>query len=303
MKRLLFFVLILFFSSGNSALAKSGFTLITSANELRMGLPSSINPDANNFQVSLFDLKWNNKVGGELGLFKYDNDKFNVGFGVGGFINIHDFESLQFMSWQLWRASLGGSLHFEYKPLSSWLGAKDRLMFKGSYVHESQHATDVYGYVYSFTYQRPNEFDNGGIRSFEYIQFMLSYAKPIGENWNVYSNVFYKYFPKPALGTPSQMFSSGGYELGITRALSSKANVYAQYYFESIENNFDADKQMYINSWKRTPFTYKILELGLNVNNGDRSFTPFININHSNGRGLDFINFYRTVSFGIRIEL
>jgi hypothetical protein len=265
----------------------------------------SIDPDSYSLVLSKIGSKWNNKVGGEYYINVLNNQKFKVGASIGGFVNIHDFNENQILSWQLWRGSLGISTFFELHNVN-WLTKSGRFITELSWMHESQHATDVYGYTYQFTNIDPENFSNGSIRTFEYYKLKANYFCHLpNDKWQLILSLGYKYFPNPqGFNIQRILLNSSLLETGIERKVFKRGFLYSMFYYENIHNNFVAQEQNYKGNWNKEPFIYRIFENGIGyINCKDKMINMFFYYSKSNGRGLDFIEVSESTGLGLRIVL
>jgi len=258
--------------------------------------------------MSRWGSKWSNMVGTTVGLVNYENSKMRISFSLSGFISVHDYSKYQFMSWQLWRGNLGSSIFFDSRKLDKKLSRNGRLITELGWYHESQHATDVLGYVYTFmnpVYANPFSFSNADIRSFEYFVTGLCYdwSGP-GKKWRLFLNPRYRYFPSSLLLNERQLTNAFSVEGGIHRRLNKVLTTYIQGFYEKIHNSFVAKKKYYKGNWDKEPFIYQNLELGVTYQNEDKKqLNLFVNYSRSNGRGLDFTALYREYGIGFRIVM
>lgn len=264
----------------------------------------SIDPDSYSIVLSEIGNKWNNKIGGEYDINILKAENFNIWSSLGGFINIHNFKKGQMLSWQLWRGSMGISTFFEYH--NSKLSAHStRFITELSWIHESQHATDLNLYTYIFI-SMPQSFDNSSSRSFEYFKIKTNYITRFpNEKWQLFFNLGYKYYPKP-FGLKSQriLLNSFLFETGIERNVFKGGFLYSNFYYENIYNDFIAKDQNYKGDWNKEPFIYRIFENGIGYRDSkDRIINMFFYFSKSNGRGLDFIALSESFGCGLRIVL
>lgn len=265
---------------------------------------TSIDPDSYSIVLSEIGEKWNNKIGGEYDINIVKTQNFNFGSSIGGFINIHNFHEGQMLSWQLWRGSLGISTFFEFHNLNLSTKSK-RFIAELSWIHESQHATDLNLYTQLFI-SLPQLFDNSSIRSFEYFKLKTNYiAQSHNEKWQLILNLGYKYYPKP-LGFNSQRILRNSFflETSIERRIFKSGFIYSKFYYENIYNDFVAQNQNYKGDWNKEPFKYRIFENGIGYRDSkDKIINLFFYYSKSNGRGLDFIVFSESIGCGLRIVL
>lgn len=266
---------------------------------------ANIDPDSYSIELSKMGGKWNNKIGGAYSVELLDNRKFNITTSLGGFVNIYDYSKNQSLSWQLWRGNLGLTALFEVKEINFILNS-GRFITELSWIHESDHATDVKGFTYHFTNLSPQDFNNGGARSFEYYKINSKYLFNSRNNkWMFNIGIGYKYFSKPQLENTKQMLQNSFlFETGIKRNIFSRGYLYSDFYYENINNSFVADQQGYTGNWNQEPFIYRILETGIGyIDNKERILNLFIRYSKSNGRGLDFTESSEVYGLGLRIIL
>lgn len=265
----------------------------------------SIDPDAYSLVLSRIGRKWNNKIGGEYRVEFLNIKKFYAGASFGGFINLHDFNKDHILSWQLWRGSLGISTFFEFHDVN-WLTKSDRFITELSWIHESQHATDVNGYTQQFTYFNAQDFMNGSIRTFEYYKLKANYfCHSPNHKWQLDLSLGYKYFPTPK-GFEIQriLFNSILFEVGIEKRIFKRGFLYSKFYYENIKNNFIAQEQNYKGNWNKEPFIYRIFENGIvYINYKDKMICMYVYYSKSNGRGLDFTEVTESIGLGLRVVL
>lgn len=275
--------------------------ILTSKNIIR----ANIDPDSYSIELSKMGGKWNNKIGGSYSVELLDNRKFNLITSLGGFVNLYDYSKNQSLSWQLWRGSLGLIALFEVKDINSIFNS-GRLITELSWIHESDHATDVVGYTSHFTNMSLQEFNNAGARSFEYYKVSSKYlCNSINNKWLFSIGIGYKYFSKPQLENTEQMLQNSFlFETGIKRTISRRRYLYSELYYENIKNSFVADQHGYIGDWNKKPFIYRVLENGIGyIDSKERILNLFIRYSKSNGRGLDFIESSEVYGLGLRIIL
>jgi hypothetical protein len=281
---------------------------ISGSVDARLNLPVSINPDFYCLRMSRWGSKWNNLAGSTIGLVTYENKKIRASLSLSGFVSVHDFSKYQFMSWQLWRGNLGSSIFFNLPGLDKLLGKNGKIIGELGWYHESQHATDVFNYVYIFmdpVYMGPYGFNNADIRSFEYFVAGLCYDWQVpGKKWRLFLNPRYRHFPTSLLRNERILINAFSAEAGIHYKLNKSFTTYVQGFFEQINNAFVAKAKHYKSSWNKEPFIYQNLELGLTYQNTEKKqFNFFLNYSNSNGRGLDFTMLYREFGAGFRIVL
>jgi hypothetical protein len=281
---------------------------ISGSVEARLDMPLSINPDFYCMRMSRWGSKWNNLVGSTVGLVNYDNKKVRVSLSLSGFVSVHDYSKYQFMSWQLWRGNLGSSIFFNSSNFDKLLGKNGKVVAELGWYHESQHATDVIGYVYTFLeppFSDPHWFNNADIRSFQYFVAGVCYDWQIpGKNWRLFLNPRYRHFPKSLLRNERILINAFSTEAGIHYKLNKSFTTYVQGFFEKINNAFVAKEKHYKSNWNKDPFIYQNLEVGLTYQTEEKKqFNLFLNYSNSNGRGLDFIIQYREFGAGFRIVL
>ena len=265
----------------------------------------TIDPDSYSIVLGAFDGRWNNKVGGEYDINLLNRNKVAVWASLGGFINMHDFFREQSLSWQLWRGNLGINGHIQLQD-PQVLGKNGRFIGIVSWVHESQHATDVYTYTNYFTNIPIEQFDNGGIRSFEYYKFKGAYIwEPENRAWLLSASGAYKHFPTPKLKNTEQMLLSAWlFELGVEKSIYKGSYLYANYYREVMQNAFVASERDFKGSWNRQPFNFNIFEGGIGyLNAKGKLLNLYISYSDSNGRGLDFPEVSQRYGVGMRITL
>jgi len=275
--------------------------ILTNRNIIR----ANIDPDSYSIELSKMGGKWNNKIGGAYSVELLDNRKINLATSLGAFVNLHDYSKNQSLSWQLWRGNLGLTALFEVKDIN-FIFNSGRLITKLSWIHESDHATDVVGYTNHFTNISSQDFNNGGARSFEYYKVSSKYfCNSRNNKWMFNIGIGYKYFSKPQLENTKQMLQNSFlFETGIKRNIFRRGYLYSEFYYENIKNSFVADQQGYTGSWNKEPFIYRILENGIGyVDNKERILNLFIRYSKSNGRGLDFIEVSEVYGLGLRIIL
>jgi hypothetical protein len=281
---------------------------ISGSNEARLNLPLSINPDFYCLKIARWGAKWSNSIGNTIGLINYEGKKIKITLSISGFIELHDFDKYQFMSWQLWRGNLGSSVFFNLPYFDNFLNKKGRLVIETGWYHESQHVTDLTAYAIHFldlNSFNPYSFPNADIRSFEYYVIGFCYDwQTENKQWRLFFNPRYRQFPNTLLRNERILINAYSAEFGIHRKLSHYANLYAQGFYEKINNSFEAKKNNYVGNWNKEPFVYQNIEIGLIFQNKEkRQFNLFLNYSRSNGRGLDFINVYIEYGLGFRIVL
>lgn len=265
----------------------------------------SINPDSYTIVVSKIGNKWDNKLGGKYDLDIFNGNKCDITVSIGGFINLHNFSNNQAFSWQLWRGNLGVATSFKFHNVK-WLFKSSILSAELSAKHESQHATDVFEYVKKYMSIQPQNFKNGSLRSFEYLQLKTDYMYPFCKNKCKFGlNIGYKYFPKPLLANaPHLLRNSFFLETGIEWKVYNSGFIYAKFYFEQMKNNFVASEESFNSKWEKAPFTYSIAETGIvYTNKKQKLIGVFFSYSNSNGRGLDFIDITSQYSFGLRMDI
>jgi|GEM_PF-4638546 len=313
-----FIVFVLFFfvtpafshpiSIGSDTTKTKKLKFVVGSNEARLNMPLSINPDFYCLRMGRGGAKWNNVIGNTIGLVNYENRKIKIAFTISGFIALHDFDRYQFMSWQLWRGNLGSSVFLDSPDLDKFLGKNGRLVVELGWYHESQHVTDVVGYLYRFMdprYVNVYSFRNADIRSFEYSVAGLCYDwQTPNKNWRLFVNPRYRYFPSSLLLNERQLIDAYSLEAGVHRKINNSIHFYIQGFYERINNNFVSKKFYYLGNWDKEPLVYQNLETGFTFQNREkRQFNIFLNYSKSNGRGLDFINVYEEYGMGFRIIL
>ena len=260
----------------------------------------SIDPDGFSMVVSRIGEKWNNKIGGEYDIDFLKGKRFSFGSSIGGFVNIHNFDEGQELSWQLWRGSVGISAFCDFH-----ITDKSDIKAELSWIHESQHATDINAYTRKFILN-PGLYDNAIARSFEYIKLNIGYLTQFpNNNWHQSLILGYRYYPLP-LGYNSNriLLNSLSLEAGVDRKIYKRFYFYSSFYFENIYNNFIAGERNYLGDWFLEPFKYRILEIGLgNRNAKDKTLNLFFCFSNSNGRGLDFLQVSQSFGVGLRIVL
>lgn len=264
----------------------------------------SIDPDSYSIVLSDIGKKSNNKIGGEYDINILKIQNFNFRSSLGGFINIHNFNEGQKLSWQLWRGSFGISTFFEFH--NSNLSTKSKqFIIEFSWIHESQHATDLNLYTHLFI-SVPQIFNNSSARSFEYFKLKSNYiAHSSNEKWQLVLSLGYKYYPKPlVLNSQRILLNSFLFETSIERRILKRGFLYSKFYYENIYNDFIAKNQNYKGDWIKEPFIYRIFENGIGYRNSkDKIINLFFYYSKSNGRGLDFIVFSESIGCGLRIVL
>lgn len=266
---------------------------------------TSIDPDSYSIVLSKQGNKWNNKIGAGYDLEIICKQRYNLRFLLGGFVNIHDFSTQQAFSWQLWRGNVGAGLEYKIKsPI--WFSKISYLTTEISWHHESQHVTDLIGYTQEFTNITPEEFNNGGIRSFEYYKLSITYVcNVITDKYRLAVSTGYKYFPAPELDNTRKMLLSSVYlETGIERNISKDWHLYTSFFFESLRNCFISEEWKYRGNWNKEPLKFNILECGFTYRKVEGpSIGVFVDYSSSNGRGLDFPMYAKTFGAGLRMEL
>lgn len=299
-------VLSLFFVHSLKAQSRIRIKLIIPAAWALLDPPPSIDPDANNMRLGKLGPRWNNNVGGEFGLIRFQRRKMFLGIVTGGFVNIHDYDSKQAFSWQLWRGNINSRLVLENLKFDTLIGKNSRLSLETGWAHESQHATDLIGYCQTFTYWYPYFFPNGSLRSFNYIKSAVNYTNHSQRNiWQLDIRAGYKHFYAPNIDNAVKMMNHSVFcEAGIQRKIITPLFAYAKGYFENINNNFVSSDYKYKNPWNKQPFIYRIIELGFYFKNqAFQKFNPYFMYSHSNGRGMDFITVYKSFGAGLRVTL
>jgi len=264
----------------------------------------SLDPDSYAIVVSRIGEKWNNKIGGEYDFDILTKKSFTAGASLGGFLNVHNFDKGQELSWQLWRGSMGIStfccLHNSDLSARLW-----DIKLRFSWVHESQHATDLQAYIRHYILVS-GIFNNAIARSFEYFRVNADYLTHFSnDHWQFVMTLGFRYYPKP-LGYDSQRIlrNSLSFETGIERIIYKRFYQYFRFYDESINNAFVAAEQNYKGDWSGEPFRYRMLETGIgNRNPGNKILNVFLFYTDSNGRGLDFTSVSKTFGWGLRIVL
>jgi len=290
--------------AADSTVADSGFkwSLLPTPNEHRLGLPHSINPDFHTFKMTKSGGKWRNMVGHNFGLVALEWPGLAVTAGPAGYVELHDFDQHQFMSWQLWRGNVGFNTYWDFKKLNQSLGKGNRILLSLGWFHESQHATDVPNYVERLTNLTVFTFENGAMRSFEFYEGQLYFVQQSGPV-QLLLNVGGRYYPKPLLSTSRWHLENSVFgEIGISGKVHQFISLYGNGYFEQVNNNFYSNEHGYILKWSAEPFLYRKLEAGIELHNDQRQrFHFFGTYNHSNGRGLDFVRVYKEYGAGIRL--
>lgn len=282
-----------------------GTFLFSQSEETKPSLDFDIDPDAYSFLLSRLDGKWNTKVGGAFLVPVYQRPQFEINVSIGGFVNIHDFSEDQFFSWEIWRGNFGGTTSMTFKNID-WLPANNRFTFSFTYSHESQHASNVFRYVQEFMTIRPEAFDNGSLRSFEYLKFGGEYFYPFFKDKLQFSfKLGYKYFPEPLLSSTRKIlqhsiFTAFGLEWNIKKAWFA----YSKVYMENMQNSFDSAQWNYRTNISQKTFTHRIAETGIAfVNKKEQSIGAFLFYSNSYGRGLDFITKTKALGVGLRYFL
>lgn len=288
----------------DSSVADSGFqwTLLPTPNEHRLELPHSINPDFHTFKMTRSGGKWRNMVGHNFGLVALEWPGLAVTAGPAGFVELHDFDKHQFMSWQLWRGNVGFNTYWDLKKLNQSLGKDSRLLFSLGWFHESQHAADVPNYVTRLTNLTVFTFENGAMRSFEFYEAQVYFMQQSGP-LQLLLNAGGRYYPKPLLSTSRWHLESSFFgEIGLSGKVHQFVSLYANGYLEQVNNNFHSNEHGYILEWSAEPFLYRKMEVGIDLHNDQKQrFQFFGTYNYSNGRGLDFVRVYQEYGAGIRL--
>ncbi len=281
---------------------------ITGSVDARLNMPLSINPDFYCMRMSRWGVKWSNMAGSTVGLVNFENKKIHASLALSGFVSVHDYSKYQFMSWQLWRGNLGSSIFFNSRNFDKLLGKHGKVVAELGWYHESQHATDVIGYVYTFLeprYADPYYYNNADIRSFEYVIAGLFYDwETPAKKWRFFINPRYRYFPESILRNERQLLNAFSAEAGVHYKINHSFTVYVQGFYEKIRNSFVASQKHFKGNWNKEPFVYQNLELGVTYHNAEkRQLNLFLNYSASNGRGLDFTALYKEFGAGFRIVL
>lgn len=265
----------------------------------------SIDPDAYAFSIKQIEGRWKSKVGGEYFVSLYKGNKMEIKSSIGAFINIENFVRGQAFSWQIWRGNLGGSLYFNLVN-QSWLPRNSRLDFKLSYVHESQHATDTRSFAIRYLTTDNQNFDNGGIRSFEYVNVSARYVHGLFEGkLAIPIKLGYKHFPTPSLQNTRKLLDNAHYvEIGIQYLVFKNISAYSQFYYERMNNRFDYEVWGYRKDLNGADLVYRLWENGLVfTKNNKQTLGIFLYYTHSNGRSLDFVDETKAAGGGLRFFL
>ena len=278
----------------------------------RLNLPISIHPDFPGARFGKSATFWNNRIGLGLSFLTYKSSRFNLGFTLESFVNLHDLEPGQLISWQLWRAHVGGYFYLEAPQL--FPSKYGRLVFKTGYGHESQHATDQFSYVANFMTIPPEAFNNATARSFEYFPFQLNYTWTDRKgDWLFLFAPEYKLYPRSGSGfkwvdTAWDITGSTALEIGVHRRIAgnkeTKLFAFVHGFVESIGNDFVSSQNGYWGNRNGEPLTYRSMEMGLLIKHREGTrMSFFVELTDSDGRGLDFPIRHRGIGLGFKIFL
>lgn len=270
----------------------------------RQLFPISINPDNYTIRLSINGGKWRNRVGIQPGILGFQSGGFSGAIAIEGFVELHDFQEQQLLSWQLWRGNIGLNSFWMWEKLNAAVGGKwrQKWLFELGWDHESQHVTDVDNFFRVFQTEDVNELLNPTLRSFEYIKAKthLQLFSP-DSLWSFYGLVGFRYFFTPVHDDVNRENKvSVETEIGVHRHISPLINLYFHYFYEHISH------QQSIISGQLNPFPlrYRIWETGFSLRNRHyRELNIFFSHSNSNGRGIDYFKTYSDFGVGLRLRL
>ena len=269
------------------------------------GYGSVIDPDLPAFQFSRVGGRWVNKAGASIRLLHAEMFGANTQFTLEPFVEIHDFSSGKDFSWELWRGSVGMTIQWRFDTRIAVPGFREARANIGiGYFHESDHASSIDFTRVFTTYSSFDEFPNGNFGSFEYVR-LQSGMTHIGEGqWMLSWEPFVKIFPTPIeRGAGRELRNSYGIDVCVRKMLSNSFSVYAGGYYESFQTAFVASRAGFRPDFNEGALIYRTMELGITQQTERFRIIPYIAFTNSNGRGLDFLNIYTEVGYGVRIVL
>ena len=243
-------------------------------------------PDAANHNIKITEGHLSARLGQSLALVSSKQQEHWWAILAEPFVELHNFQTGEAVPWQLWRAQFSLGALLGRGPLSLEL----------SYVHESDHATDV-AFITKHSNLKPEFFDNRSLRSFEYFKvapaftsqssWLLWQIRPVGRIYTIPLNSSASRNLKWALGSEAR----AGYKVnnGFVLWLGG--------YYELIQTDYISKQNDYATPlpgdlWYRTVF------LAASWQSNSR-IELSLGYTDSNGRGLDFLQRYR----GLQIKL
>ncbi len=306
---LLNFIFLLLFSK---AFGQSDYLM--HAREAKLGTPQwSISPDHYEMKAQVFEQMSTAKAGGELGLFKWEGNRLNIGITVGGYLEIKDFVNQEVIVYGMWRGNFGLLSFWEYQPLNEFLGKGQRITASLGAVHESRHANAESSFDHEFGIKRemlgriPSL---SSIMEHNYLPASLNYKYVINADYelHVMGSYRYYYYSPSAFNKDQPLFENGiSLEASFIRSLSNNVSIYIGGYYDRLQNNFKATEYGYKAKFKYLndqSLLTRRAELGFNIT---KQKAPMINIHsyytHSNGKHLDFPKKDRLYGLGFRVLL
>ncbi len=271
---------------------------------IRSLYPVSIHPDNYNVRLSRTGNKWRNMIGVQAPILAVNQKQISASFAVEGFIELHDFQEDQLLSWQMWRGNIGLNSFWEWAPLNAATPNRWQRSFllEFGWDHESQHVTDTENFFREFQNEEVSELMNPTLRSFEYIKWKLHtcFQSP-NSNWSFYGVIGTRIFFNPIHDDILRENKvSTSLEIGIHRHLTSMINIYSHYFYEYISH----DQNTLSNLLTRFPLQYRIWEGGIGIRNDQhRLLSIFFTYSDSNGRGIDYVRTYQEFGWGLRIRI
>ncbi len=301
---LLFFVCFIAFAIGAQEL-KSNWQFMTINSKAPIIFPHSIDPDNGQLKLSQTGNKWRNMLGNTTNLVSFENRNWKAQLQSNFFVEIHDFEKGQWMSYDIWRGQMEGTVFVNSTKFDKLSKNKVKTIVGIGYGHESQHVTNYDGYLarycpYYNHWFRFYYFPAADLRTWEFFRFQALFSTKV-KGVDIWLRPSTKLYPKPILNTGNNIInkSSWACEAGIKRDFKKKGTLSLNYFYERIENNYDPVKMHFLGKWKAGPFVYNYMELGWLSNTAVR-FNPFVGYSISNGRGMDFAEKFNEFYYGFR---
>ena len=268
----------------------------------------TLEPEEPRLEYSFHNGRWHVFAGRTFMFWYYDSQELNVAITLDPFIEIHNFSEGHY-PWQAWRAGTGIYTLWESKYLNRLLfGKAQRLSIRFGIHHESDHVIDLNTYLKLYLQSTIENFPNAGFRAFDNLKLQFNYHISLS-NWQIaFIPCFRYYLPIAFLHGvfPMEPINySYAHEIRAGFSIDRICILWLAYYFEVINTNYSVLlKDIGFRSEGEDILYYNILELSADFSPYFGSRVLFyIGFNYSNGRGVDFINFYEDYTLGIKIYL
>jgi len=273
-----------------------------------IGRPFSLNPDEPRFEAGFTGPRSRAMLGGQIGLWGMRSARLDALLGLSTFFELHNLQA-QWVPWQLLRANVG--LMTQWRPHTERLHrAGTELFVSFGWLHESDHAVDSASFRARHVFDG-FDFDNGNLSSYEYVDLELL----VRQTWptrrgptlrSVFGAGVRAYTPAinpRAARTPrAGLRGEARFEVEATDRLTVWLGGYADWThneFVPAEHQIRREPTGVLPGVSSTrPRLTRSIRLGLETPAWSKAvLVPSLGYEHSDGRGIDFMNRYDRTFF------